>query len=98
MELSFYTFKYALIKDGVVQTVIMVDSYPTAGQICMAQGCDEAVCVDQYLVSAGDTYANGVFMHEGNEIQRQQTLEEKCNSLQTALLASQDAINSLLGV
>lgn len=86
MDLQFYTFKYALIKDGVVQEIVLVDSYPTAGNVCRAKGCDEAVCVDRYLVTVGDTYEDGVFVHEGDEIERQKTLEEMIDDLEFIVL------------
>ncbi len=74
--LNFYTSRYALINDGIVGNVIIVDSSDTAQLIASSTGYDQAVCVDQYFVTIGDTYVDGVFYHEGDEIARRQTLEE----------------------
>lgn len=94
---SFYNFKYALIKDGVVENVIICDSYPTAGRIAEATGCDEAVWVDQYLVTIGDKYENGVFYHNGNEIERQLTLEEKAERAEQRNDDLELAVAAILG-
>lgn len=74
--LSFYTSRYALINDGIVGNVIIVDSADTAQLIASSTGYDQAVCVDQYFVTIGDAYTDGAFYHEGNELERQRTLEE----------------------
>ena len=97
MDMSFYTFKYALIKEGKVENIIMVDSYPTAQQVAQAQGYTEpAVCVDQYLVTIGDTYANGIFTHAGDEVQRQMTLQEENTTLKAQLATAQATIDQLV--
>ncbi len=84
-RLPFYSSRYALIKDGVVTNVIMADSYPTAGMIGEAHGADEVVEVSQFAVSIGDQYIDGVFYHEGNEVERQLTLEEENERLKQLL-------------
>lgn len=74
---NFYTSRYALISNGVVEEIIIVDSDFTAQRINNIKGYEQSVCVDQYFVVPGDIYENGVFIHEGNEVERQLTLEEK---------------------
>lgn len=85
MSVPFYSSRYALIKDAIIINVIMADSYPTAGLIGEAHGVDEVVEVNQYAVAIGDQYIDGVFYHEGDEIERRLTLEEENERLKQLL-------------
>jgi hypothetical protein len=99
----FFTNKFALVKDGVIENIIIADSYPTAAKLALAHGCEQAVKVDQYPVVIGDRYVDGNFIHEGDEVERQLTLEEKNAQLEQEnaelkqrVSASEDAILALL--
>jgi len=76
---QFYTSRYAMIKNGVVDNICLFDSALTANNLAEQLGYDLAVCTDMYFVTIGDTYVDGVFIHEGNEIARQLSLEEKAD-------------------
>lgn len=52
---------YALIEDGIVTNVIYL--HPMN-----AEDFPNAVCVDGYAVRVGDTYADGVFFRDGEQI------------------------------
>lgn len=75
---QFYTSRYAMIKNGVVENIALFDSAATAQRIGTELGF-EVVCTDLYFVTIGDTYVDGVFYHDGDEIERQLTIEEKVN-------------------
>lgn len=94
--LPFYSSTYALIKNGVVENLIVADGVHTAMQISQAHNCDEAVCIEQYTVGIGDQYIDGVFYHEGNEVERQLTLEEENAKLKEQLASVDDALLALM--
>lgn len=54
--------KYALIKNGMVDNVIIAD-YTSAQTIAQMQGYEKAVNVDHYPVGTGDLYEDGSFMN-----------------------------------
>lgn len=75
---------YALIEDGKVKSVIYL--HPMN-----ASDFPNAVCADGYAVCVGDTYADGVFYRDGEEIKSDAQLKsEEMEDMKAAL--------SLLGV
>jgi uncharacterized protein (DUF2164 family) len=89
--------KYALIKDGIVENIIEVDSYRTSQLISQVQGMDEAVYVDLYAVSIGCSYNNGVFTDtNGAVIERQKTSEERIVELEQKNQLMQQALDDLI--
>lgn len=83
MSVELYNYKYALIKNNVVMEIALCDSFQTADMVREAKGYDNLACVDQYLVVPGDTYIDGIFHHEGNEVQRHLSLEERTTDLRS---------------
>lgn len=82
---QFFTSRYAMIKNGVVDNICLFDSAVTATALAEQLGYDAAVCCDLYFVTIGDTYTDGVFYHEGDEIARQLSLEEKADNHTTRI-------------
>lgn len=52
---------YARIENGIVTNIIYVDDLT-------AQKQSNLVCVEDYLVSIGDTYTDGKFYRDGEEV------------------------------
>jgi hypothetical protein len=96
------TYEYALIKNGVVENVIIVDCDATAEQIKTANGCDTAINCDAFSIGIGDSYTNGNFLRNGTIVLKNADIEasnaQQIVTLQAALIDAQTAINSLLGV
>ena len=67
---------WALIKNGVVQSVIVADAY-NARKISSKAGYDEPVDVEWWPVTSGDTYQAGLFYRDGVPIQKTLTPDEK---------------------
>lgn len=53
---------YALIKNGVVDNIIVAD-YTMANTLAMQEGYDCAINSDNYPIGIGDLYENGSFMN-----------------------------------
>jgi hypothetical protein len=96
MEWGGSIMKYAMIKNGAIDNIIVAD-YTMAQTIAISQNYDAAINVDNYPVKMGDLYENGSFMNaedikdeEGNilipartVIERNMTQEEYIKFLET---------------
>jgi len=56
------SMKYAMIKNGIVDNIIVAD-YTMAQILAQTQGYNEAVNCDNYPITIGDLYENGSFMN-----------------------------------
>lgn len=93
---QFYTSRYAMIRDGIVENIALFDSAVTANSHAEQLRYDCAVCTDLYFVTIGDTYVDGVFFHEGDEIERRLSLEETV-SVQTQQISDLELLVLQLG-
>ena len=67
-----YATNFAIVEDGVVTNVVWGMTYTEI---------PNAVQIDNRAVAIGDTYENGIFYHNGEEVQ---TLEEQITELYEA--------------
>ena len=92
--------RYAVVRNNRVDTVtecngLVVQSLETHLH-CLLVPCE------QYPVQAGDTYENGIFYRDGEQLERIPTTEEKVSALEGVGEAFRERIssaeNALLGL
>ena len=100
---------YAMIKNGVIDNIIVAD-YTMAQTLKQLQGYDEAINCDNYPVKIGDIYENGAFMNaedvtdeQGNilipartVIERNITAEEQVKILEERNSLMQMALDDII--
>jgi hypothetical protein len=100
---------FSLIKDEVVQNIIVCDNYEVANQIARIQYGEDAVAIDttHYPLSIGCKYINSIFLDEDGKtiIERSLTADEeatiakaKAEALEGQVVALNIALAEVLGV
>jgi hypothetical protein len=100
---------FSLIKDEVVQNIIVCDNYEVANQIARVQYGEDAIAVDttQYPLSIGCKYIDNIFYEEDGEtvVERNLTADEeaaiakaKAEALESQVAALNIAFAEVLGV
>lgn len=102
--------RYALIKNGKVDNIIIAD-YASTHRIKDGMQMDDAICVDNYPVRIGDLYENGEFLTSedvidpntgeiliprGTVIERRLTDEEELKLTKADLAAIKEAIDFII--
>ena len=72
--------RYAVVRDGIVENIIECDGM-TVQPLEKVMRCTLVPC-EQYPVGIGDTYQDGVFLREGEEVERIPTERERIAMLE----------------
>lgn len=87
------TQNFALIANGKIKNIVVCDDYDIANKISQHTYGQNAIAVDvsQYNLQASDTYENGKFYRNGEEIKANETVEDRLIKLRASATDLEEA-------